>query len=226
MAAENPDEAQEAQEAAHDGAQASARTRAAQAGQQARAKAEFILSRAYGLFRDPTAEWEQIRKEETNAASLMLGYVAPLAAIPPLAGAFGQFAFARGITGGPSDIIVGAATSFLVFLAIVYFLGFLTNAIAENFEGDKDELAALKAIAYSSTPAFLSGAFALWPSIWWVGLIGTAYSAFLLYRGLPPLMKTPADRTVAYAATIIAAGLVAAVVLGALTSALTGSGGL
>ena len=33
---------------------------------QAQAKAEFILSRAWGLFRAPGAEWEQIRAEKTN----------------------------------------------------------------------------------------------------------------------------------------------------------------
>ena len=35
----------------------------------ARQKAEFILSRAYGLLRNPTAEWEQIRAELEKGAA-------------------------------------------------------------------------------------------------------------------------------------------------------------
>ena len=64
---------------------ADARARAAQATRQARQKAEFILSRAYGLVRHPKQEWEQIRDEETTQAAIMAGYVAPLAAIAPIA---------------------------------------------------------------------------------------------------------------------------------------------
>ncbi|MGE3250764.1 MAG: Yip1 family protein [Hyphomonadaceae bacterium] len=194
--------------------------------QQARQKTEFILSRAYGLLKDPKAEWEQIKAEETNAVSLMLGYVAPLAAVPALAGMIGQLVFGLGLYGTPSQIIVGAVVTFLVFTALIYFLGLMTNAIAENFEAEKNELAALKVAAYSPTPAFLLGALSLWPPLWWAPLIGLAIAAFLLYRGLPPLMKCPPERALSYSATIIAAGLIALIVLGLLTSCVTGLGAI
>ena len=51
--------------------------------QEALRKSEFILSRAWGLLREPKKEWEQIRAEETTVPNILLGYVAPLAAIPP-----------------------------------------------------------------------------------------------------------------------------------------------
>ncbi|MGE0597170.1 MAG: Yip1 family protein, partial [Hyphomonadaceae bacterium] len=66
---------------------------ARQRAQEARQKAEFILSRAYGLLREPKKEWAQIRGEETNIPSIMLGYVAPLAAIPPICGLIGAYIF-------------------------------------------------------------------------------------------------------------------------------------
>lgn len=194
--------------------------------EQARQKAEFILSRAYGLLKNPKEEWEQIRREETNAVSLMLGYVAPLAAIPAVMGLLGQLAFGAGMYGTPTQLIVGAAVTFLVFMALIYFLGLLTNAIVENFDGDKDELAALKVAAYAPTPAFLLGILSIWPLLWWAPLIGVVLSAFLLYRGLPPLMKCPPDKALSFAATIIVAGLIALVVLGVLTSCVTGVGRL
>jgi hypothetical protein len=205
-----------------DGA-AGMRDRIAGMREQAREKTEFILSRAYGLVRDPKSEWEQIRGEETNAAKLMLGYVAPLAAIPPLAGLIGQFVFEGGAA-APTQIVVGAVASFIVFVAVVYFLGILINVLAEGFDGDRNELAALKLAAYAPTPAFLAGLASIWPGAWWVGLFGVALSAFLLYRGLPLLMKCPADRTLSFAAAVVVAGVVALAILGALTSALTGQG--
>ncbi len=188
---------------------------------QARRKTEFILSRAWGLLRDPKTEWEQIRLEETSAAALMLGYVAPLAAVPALMGLVGALTFGGGLIGAPAQLVVGAVVSFLVFVALIYFIGLLTNAIADNFEAKRDEIAALKLAAYAATPTFLLGLFAVAPALWWAPLIGLALSAYLLHRGLAPLMRCPPERALAYAATIIVAGLVALVAMGLLTSCLT-----
>jgi hypothetical protein len=197
---------------------------------EARAKAEFILSRAYGLLRDPRGEWEQIRKEETSVAAILIGYVAPLAAIPPVCGLVGTFLFgyrAAGQVVRPelSAALVGTLISFIISVAMVFLLGILINAVAENFDGDRDDLAAQKVAAYSLTPTFLSGLFSLWPPLWWLSLVAIAASAFLLYRGLPALMKAPEDRAMGYAATVAVAALVSFILLFAV-SACVGGGGI
>ncbi len=197
----------------------------------ARQKAEIIFSRAYGLFRDPKAEWEQIRAEETNVPSILLGYVAPLAAIIPICSLLGSGVFGErmGDTVVRTDLgrmLVGAIVTFLAVMALVYFLGLLINVVAENFDGQKDELAAQKVAAYSMTPFLMSGLFWLWPPLWWMTLVGVAMTAFLFYRGLPPLMKAPEDRAQGYAVTVVIAGLIAFIVLLALSSCVTGVGRL
>jgi hypothetical protein len=199
--------------------------------QAARQKAEFILSRAYGLLVKPDAEWAQIRDERTTPAAILMGYVAPLAAIPPAFGFVGQTLFGERIGGQVVRVDLGQALTsgviaFALSVALIYFLGVLINALADQFEADKDDLAALKVSAYAATPAFLSGIFALWPPIWWIGLIGMGLSAWLLLRGLPPLMKTPPDRAMGYAATVTIAALIALVVMFMLSSCITGVGRL
>lgn len=195
-----------------------ARARAA----EARAKAEFILSRAYGLLRHPKQEWEQIRDERTNAAAIMAGYVAPLAAIAPIAGMVGQLAFRTPGVPVSSGILTGAIVSFLVLAAVIFFLGILTNAVARHFEATPDELAALKLAAYAPTPALILGVVSLVPSLWWIALLGLPVTAYLIYRGLPVLMKCPEDRAQGYAATVLASGLAALILLLALSSCFTG----
>ena len=197
----------------------------------ARAKAEIIFSRAYGLLRDPKQEWEQIRAEATSVQAILIGYVAPLAAIPPLCGLIGAYAFGLhygGVDVRPplDDALVGAAVSFLASVAMVFLLGLLINALAENFDADRNDLASQKVAAYAMTPAFLSGLFSLWPPLWWLSLIAIAASVFLLYRGLPALMKAPHDRALGYTATVTIAGLVAFIVLFSLSSCVTGAGRL
>lgn len=184
-------------------------------------KSEFILSRAYGLFRDPKGEWDQIRAEETTVPNILIGYVAPLAAIPPVCDLIGSTLFNGMLQVGAGDALIRAVVTWFVSVALVCFLGILINAIAENFDAERNDLSAQKVAAYSLTPSFLSGVFSLWPPLWWLSLFALAAMVFLMYRGLPILMKAPAERSLAYAATVTGAALVAGIVLFSLASCAT-----
>lgn len=188
--------------------------------QEARAKAEFILSRAYGLLREPKKEWVQIRDEITTIPNILIGYVAPLAAIPVVCDWIGSALFhPAGFDFGGA--LVRGLTTWVVSVALVGFLGVLINAISPNFDGDRDDLAAQKVAAYSLTPSFLSGVFSLWPPLWWLSLFALAAMVFLIYRGLPILMKAPEERSMAYTATVTIAALVSGILLFALASCVT-----
>lgn len=213
------DDPNETPRAAHRFSVDDARVRA----QEALKTSEFILSRAYGLFKDPKGEWAQIRDEITTIPKILIGYVAPLAAIPPVCSVLGAYVFGMRI--GESvvrppltDALISGVVTWIVSIALVGLLGLLINAIAPQFDGDKDELAGQKIAAYSLTPAFLSGVFSLWPPLWWLSLIALAAMVFLMYRGLPILMKAPEDRALSYAATVTVAGMVGAIVLFSLAS--------
>jgi len=184
-------------------------------------KSEFILSRAWGLLREPKKEWEQIKAEETTVPSILIGYVAPLAAIPPVCDLIGSALFNRLLTIEPGEALIRAVVTWLVSVGLVFFLGVLINAVAENFDADKDDLASQKIAAYSLTPAFLSGVFGLWPPLWWLSLFALAAMVFLMYRGLPILMKAPPERAMAYAATVTIATMVGGIVLFSLASCVT-----
>jgi hypothetical protein len=176
-------------------------------------KSEFILSRAYGLLREPKKEWEQIRAEETTIPNILIGYVAPLAAIPPLCDLIGQSAFNSALQADFGQAIIRAVVTWIVSIALVFFLGVLINVVAANFDADKDELAAQKIAAYSLTPSFLSGVFSLWPPLWWLSLFALAAMVFLMYRGLPILMRAPEETALGYAATVTIAAMVGGIVL-------------
>ncbi len=184
-------------------------------------KSEFILSRAWGLFSNPKGEWEQIRDETTTIPSILIGYVAPLAAIPPICDLIGSTLFGHMLQSAPGEALIRAVVTWLVSVALVAFLGILINLVADNFDADRDDLAAQKVAAYSLTPAFLSGVFSLWPPLWWLSIFALAAMVFLMYRGLPILMKAPEDRALGYAATVTIAAVVAFVLLFSLAGRVT-----
>jgi hypothetical protein len=189
--------------------------------QQAWRKSEFLLSRAWGLLREPKKEWEQIKAEETTIPNILLGYVAPLAAIPPICDLVGSSLFNRLLAVEPGEALIRAVVTWVVSIGLVFFLGVLVNVLADNFDGDKDELAAQKIAAYSLTPAFLSGVFSLWPPLWWISLFALAAMVYIMYRGLPILMKSPPDRALSYAASVTVAAAVSGIVLFSLASCVT-----
>jgi hypothetical protein len=186
--------------------------------QEALHKSEFILSRAYGLFRDPKKEWEQIRDEETSIPNILLGYVAPLAAIPPVCGLIGALIFEPVRLRAIHTEITSVVVTWVVTVAFVFLLGLLVNTLADQFDADRDDLAAQKIAAYSLTPSFLSGVFSLWPPLWWLSLFALAAMVFIMYRGLPILMKAPQERALTYAGTVTVAAMVAGIVLFGLAS--------
>src|SRR5262249_4493912 len=148
---------------------------------------------------------------------------------PPICGLIGSALFGANIAGQVvrprfDEAIISAIVSFGVSILLVYLLGILIETLAENFDGQRDALSAQKVAAYSMTPAFLSGIFSPWPPLWWLSIIAIGMAAYLLYRGLPPLMKCPEDRAQGYAATIAIAGLVAFLILFGTTSCITGAG--
>ena len=67
----------------------------------------------------------------------------------------------------------------------------------------------------------LGEVFSLWPPLWWLSLFALAAMVFLMYRGLPVLMKAPEDRALGYAASATVAVMVAAIVLFAIAAAVT-----
>lgn len=196
----------------------------------ARSKSEFILSRAWGLLTAPNAEWDQVRQEDTSVPSLMFGYVAPVAAVPTFVGMLGQLIFGTATPGGavvrPEVVpaLANAVVTCLSVIALVYLVGLLINVIAEQFDGDRHELNALKVAAYTPTPVLVTGLFSIYPPLWWVGILGIGASAFLLFKGLPALMRCPEERALAYATTVMIVALIALLLILVLSACVMGVG--
>ena len=74
---------------------------------------------------------------------------------------------------------------------------------------------------YSSTAAWVAGIFALMPGLRMLGILGL-YSVYLLYLGLPVLMKVAKDRAVAYMVLVVVVEFVLMVMIGLLGSRFTG----
>ncbi|MFL5401621.1 MAG: Yip1 family protein [Gemmatimonadales bacterium] len=178
-----------------------------------------LVDRVKRILVSPQTEWQVIDAEPTTTGALYAGYIAPLAAIGPIAQLIGYSVF--GITVpfmGTYRVPFGSAltsaiVSYVLTLLATYVLALIIDALAPTFSGQRNQVQALKVAAYSSTAAWVAGIFALIPGLRLLTILG-AYSLYLLYLGLPVLMKSPRDKALAYTAVVVLAAIVLFMVVG------------
>lgn len=181
-----------------------------------------LIDRVKNLLMTPKTEWAKIDGEPATVQGLFTGYVMLLAAIPAICTAIGLFLFVPrtvvvagvGIAAGLSttSIIASALISYVLSLVSVYVMGLIIDALAPSFGSTKDPIKAMKVAAYYPTAAWVAGIGMLVPGIGGlVLLVGGLYSLYLLFLGLPVLMRTPQDKQVTYFVVTL---VVAIVVLG------------
>lgn len=190
-----------------------------------------LIDRAKKIILTPKTEWDVIAGENTPTQELIVSYVLPLAAAAAIASFIGTALF-MGMLGG----VLGAHIGFMgaavgavihVIMAVVscFVIGFIIDALAPTFGGQKSMQQALKLAVYAYTPGWVFGLAAIIPFLGWLAaLIGGLYGIYLLYLGLPKLMKNPDEKSVPYLVVIIVCAIVLWMIIAFVTSMVMGMG--
>jgi Yip1 domain len=187
-----------------------------------------LVERVRNILMTPKTEWPRIDAEPATIGGIYTSYVMILAAIPPVAGAIGLLLFGFSMLGisyrpTPQFVIGSAVVQYLLSLVGIYVLAMIVEALAPTFGGVKDRVKAFKVCAYASTAGWVAGIFGIIPQLGWLALIGGLYGLYLLYLGLPVLMKVAADKSVGYILAVIVAAIVLYVVVGMIAASLIGA---
>ncbi|HEV8381356.1 MAG TPA: Yip1 family protein [Gemmatimonadales bacterium] len=176
---------------------------------------ETLTSRARAVLFEPRATFKEVDSEFTKPGDIWGKYVIPLALLGPLAGAVGRLLFGKRMgsqTLGDHVTITGAViwavVGFVIAVAGIFILTQIISQLAPGFGGQKNDVQALKVAAYASTPALVAGVFNIHGLFYVVAIIVSLYSLYLLYVGLPILMKVPKDRAMGYTAVVIIGAIV------------------
>jgi hypothetical protein len=109
--------------------------------------------------------------------------------------------------------ITSAVVAYVLTLAGTYVLALIIDGVAPTFNGQRSQIQALKVAAYSSTASWVAGIFLLIPGLRILTVLGL-YSLYLLYLGLPILMKAPRERATGYTAVVVLAAIVLFMAIG------------
>jgi hypothetical protein len=97
----------------------------------------------------------------------------------------------------------------------------IIDGLAPTFSGQRSQIQALKVAAYSSTASWVAAIFALVPGLRLLSILGL-YSLYLLYLGLPILMKSPKEKAMGYTVVVILAAIVLFMIIWVIASRFIG----
>jgi len=184
-----------------------------------------LVKRIINIIVKPKETWPAIKLEQTTAKDLYISYAVILAAIPAIAKFIGVSFVgtpATEVRYGPfsMNFLWGIVSSYILSLAGIYIIAYITNALAPRFDSQKNMVNAMKAVVYSWTPYWIAGIFYIVPLLSILVLLASFYGIYLFYLGLPILMDTPKERALGYSIASVVASALIFFLMGAIAGAL------
>jgi hypothetical protein len=191
-------------------------------------KAAYKMSSAFGdaiaLVRSPVAFMNANKDNDVAMRTLLINYVAVLAAVPFIATLIGDSWYYRflSIYGGAGfGYVFGIAILSYIFSFVeVYVVGYIMWKLAPNFGATTTQIRATRMAAYVFTPAFLLSIFDIVPFLGIIVVLGVLYGLYIMYLGLPILLNAPRDKVLTYLIVIVVVTIVVYAIVGAIIGAI------
>jgi hypothetical protein len=193
----------------------------------------MLFKHVWGLFSQPEQEWEAIREERCTIGKCYISHTAILAALPAVCTYIGATQVGWRIGSGEvtrltadSALLISVAFYFALLVG-VFIMGRAIYWMANNFGAQVSVEKSVVFAAYTATPLFLVGVMALYPLLWLnmlIGLVALGYTIFLLYTGVPIVMRVTREQGFLFASAVLTVGLVTLVGMLAVTVLLWGFG--
>jgi hypothetical protein len=188
----------------------------------------MILNHIWGLYAHPKEEWQTIEQRH-ESLSYSLIHILIVALIPSICGYYAAAHIGWSIGSGEliklteQSALYMAVAMYGAIVVGVFGLAYLIQWMATTFDAKPTFTQALELAAYTSTPLLMVGLAALFPVLWVVVIAGLGalwYSIYLLYSGVPIIMKIPEEKGFIYASSVVTCGLILLVTILAATAIL------
>jgi len=192
-----------------------------------------LIARAKNILLTPKTEWPVIAGETETVQGLYTKYIIWLAAIPAIFGFIKNSIFGHSFFGVTVHTPIGAGLAgmvvyYVLALAMVFVMALIIDALAGTFGAQKNQVQALKTVAYAYTASWIAGAGVIL-GLALGGLLmlaGGIYAIYLLYLGLPNTMKCPPEKAGGYTAVSIICAIVLGWVMMLVVASIVGVGAM
>jgi hypothetical protein len=109
---------------------------------------------------------------------------------------------------------------FITAFVGVYISAYVIAYLAPRFASQQDMGRAVQLVAYSYTPAGVVGILSIVPALGVLTFVGGIYGLYLMYLGLPYMMKTPQEKATTYLVVSIVAVIVISWIIGLIVTSI------
>lgn len=177
-----------------------------------------LVERAKNILLTPKTEWDVIAGESDTLSSLLTTYVLPMAAIPAAASILSGLIIGSGFG---RFMITSALIAYAMAVVSFVIAAYATDLLANTFKSEKDLNKSAQLVAYSATASWVASLLSIVPVIGALAsLAGGIYAIYLMYLGVGPIKKTPADQRVVYVIIICVVLVVGSMILGSILGAI------
>lgn len=181
-----------------------------------------MIANALGLLIQPKSQWQAIAQKSSFPLVSSVLYTMVLAVIPAVAWLYGVTEIGWAV--GDGDRIRMTWDSAMVIIILFYItmvvavcaIGFMIHWMSKTYGTDSSTAKGIAIAGFSATPLFIAGAIGFMPVFWVALLIGVSavsYAVYLLYLGIPIVMKIPEERGFLFSSAVIAICLVFLIVI-------------
>ncbi len=170
-----------------------------------------------GFLFTPLKQWQALADKPLSSFGAYLLYPLIMAVFPCIAWYYGITEVGWRVAGGdavkltPDSALAIIILFYFTMLGAVVVIGYLTHWMSQTYGAETNIAKGISLVGFVSTPLFLAGLVGFYPVLWidlLVGIVAVSWSLYLLYVGVPIVMKQPKERGFLYSSAIVGVALV------------------
>jgi len=177
-----------------------------------------MIQHTFGLLVRPKAQWRAIAALPESSLQALLLYPCFMALLPAVAWYYGttEIGWTVGDHGEPVRLTLASARQicilfYLTMVACVAVIGYFIHWMAATYGAQSTIPRGIVIAGLTATPLFIAGLVGFYPLLWLdmlVGVVAVSWAVYLMYVGIPIVMKIPEERGFLFSSAVLAIAMV------------------
>jgi hypothetical protein len=177
-----------------------------------------MIQHTFGLLVRPSAQWRTVADLPESSFRTLVLYPCFLAILPAVAWFYGttQVGWTVGDHGETIKLTVESARQicilfYLTMVACVAIIGYFIHWMSDTYGAESTATKGVVIAGLTATPLFIAGLVGFYPLLWLdmlVGVTAICWSVYLMYLGIPIVMKIPEERGFLFSSAVLAIAMV------------------
>jgi hypothetical protein len=177
-----------------------------------------MIQHTFGLLVRPSAQWQTVADLPESSFKTLVLYPCFLAILPAVAWYYGttQVGWTVGDHGETIKLTVASARQicilfYLTMVACVSIIGYFIHWMSDTYGAESTPTKGVVIAGLTATPLFIAGLVGFYPLLWLdmlVGVTAVCWAVYLMYLGIPIVMKIPEERGFLFSSAVLAIAMV------------------